>query len=263
MKGNSYIKGMVLVFLGVIVIYASYYAFLWCGFDDPKEPLIGVRSGTFGDAFGVLNALFSAVAFAGVMATLLIQRSDLKDAQVSSERQQEEGHFYNMLKLQQDVVSSFDITSGTDRLASGRDCFKSWDKVYRSTRKAKLGALAEDESRKEAYQVIWGKYRGDLGIYFRSLYNVLKFVSNCKASDKKWLGNVVRSLLSDYELVVLFYNCIGPYGAKFAQYAVEFEIFDNLDVSLLFSTKDLILIDRRTLGQNKEALQIYDSFKVK
>ena len=32
-------------------------------------------SGTFGDNFGALNALFSGLAFAGVIVTILIQRT--------------------------------------------------------------------------------------------------------------------------------------------------------------------------------------------
>lgn len=36
------------------------------------------KSGTFGDTFGALNALFSGLAFAGVIVTILIQKSELK-----------------------------------------------------------------------------------------------------------------------------------------------------------------------------------------
>lgn len=36
------------------------------------------NSGTFGDTFGALNALFSGLALAGVIVTILIQRSELK-----------------------------------------------------------------------------------------------------------------------------------------------------------------------------------------
>lgn len=36
-------------------------------------------SGTFGDTFGALNALFSGLAFTGVIVTILIQRTELKN----------------------------------------------------------------------------------------------------------------------------------------------------------------------------------------
>lgn len=36
------------------------------------------KSGTFGDTFGAINALFSGLAFAGVIVTILIQKSELK-----------------------------------------------------------------------------------------------------------------------------------------------------------------------------------------
>jgi hypothetical protein len=39
--------------------------------EDPQQ------RGLFGDSYGVLNALFSGLAFAGVIATLLLQRQEL------------------------------------------------------------------------------------------------------------------------------------------------------------------------------------------
>jgi len=40
------------------------------------------KSGTFGDTFGALNALFSGLALAGVIVTILIQRTELKNQQI-------------------------------------------------------------------------------------------------------------------------------------------------------------------------------------
>ena len=39
---------------------------------DPKLP------GTFGDMFGAVNALFSGLAFAGIIVAIMMQREDLK-----------------------------------------------------------------------------------------------------------------------------------------------------------------------------------------
>lgn len=81
--------------------------------------------GLFGDSFGAVNALVSALAFAGVIVSLYFQRKDLKlqreelaltrqemsDQTMEFEKQNEtlkiqrfESLFYNMLNLQQQIV---------------------------------------------------------------------------------------------------------------------------------------------------------------
>lgn len=48
------------------------------------------KSGTFGDTFGALNALFSALALAGVIVTILIQRTELKNQRIELSLQRNE-----------------------------------------------------------------------------------------------------------------------------------------------------------------------------
>lgn len=81
--------------------------------------------GEFGDMFGAVNALFSGLAFAGLIITLLLQRQELtlqreeleqtreelKNQRVEFEKENEtlkyqrfENLFYNMLNLQQKIV---------------------------------------------------------------------------------------------------------------------------------------------------------------
>ncbi|WP_108422669.1 hypothetical protein [Flagellimonas amoyensis] len=48
------------------------------------------KSGTFGDTFGALNALFSGLALAGVIVTILIQRTELKNQRIELGLQRDE-----------------------------------------------------------------------------------------------------------------------------------------------------------------------------
>ncbi len=61
----------------IIFLVGSYSAFLiyvsW-----PIENLSIANAGVFGDSFGVLNSLFSGLAFAGVIITILLQRDELR-----------------------------------------------------------------------------------------------------------------------------------------------------------------------------------------
>jgi hypothetical protein len=262
------------VFLVILLVYGLYYWFLYSGFPvaDESATLNGVRSGTFGDAFGALNALFSGMAFAGVVVTLYLQRKDIEDGQHEIARQQseaarqkEESQFYNMLSLQQSVVQGFDLhKTATDGTASdfgsdiirGRDCFKTWTAQLKSSHKRKISMNGATDLQ-WTYEQVWKKHRGDWSIYFRSLYNLFKFVSTSSHADKRWLGNVVRSLISDYELVILFYNCLSPKGEKFKAFANEFAIFDNLDPMLLLDPKHALQLDKEAYGKNEEILVLF------
>lgn len=83
--------------------------------------------GTFGDKFGAVNALFSGLAFAGLIVTLIYQKEELKlqreelketrnelnaqklefqEQNKTMKRQRFENTFFNMLSLQQEIVAN-------------------------------------------------------------------------------------------------------------------------------------------------------------
>lgn len=249
------------IVLGILIVYVVYFSFLYAGLNglNDKEPLVGVRAGTFGDSFGVLNALFSGMAFSGVLITIFLQRQDLVSNQNDMSRQREESQFYNILKLQQDVVGSFDLVKkyGHERqtIAVGRDCFREWYKTFSSRYENLYFEGDEIAKLSNAYESLWDFERGDLGLYFRSLYSVFRFVSDSKYADKVILSSIVRSLLSDYELALLFYSSLGVRGKGFQKYINEFALFDNLDVSLLIDQDHVAFFDEDAFGSNKYALE--------
>lgn len=246
---------------GVALIYGLYYWFLYTGFSvqvDQAGALVGIRSGTFGDAFGVLNALFSGLAFSGVLITLLLQRKDLSEAHDQNALQQAESQFYSMLNLQQQVIQGFDLhvsRGDTPYTIQGRDCFRDWHRKL--IRAFKHTHDSDDRLRVvRAYQIILSAHQGDLGLYFRSLYSVFKFIERDKYIDKAHFSRVVRSLISDFELVFLYYNCLSPRGESFQRFATMYELFDNIDVDLLLDKKHVLYMHVESFGSNEEALKL-------
>ncbi|WP_438301357.1 putative phage abortive infection protein [Pseudomonas sp. NMS19W] len=197
--------------LAILGLYGCYYYFLVQGFSEANQQgLVGVRAGTFGDAFGTLNALFSALACCGVVATLLLQRRDLKQTHEKADRQQFESHFYSRLSLQQNIVDRLDLVNKESKqtVATGRDCLK---QIYKSMSERCLGDTKRTDQKTKIdywYDWVWVNFHSDLGLYFRSLYSLLKFLSESEYQDKAKLGVVIRSLLSDYELAIILYNCM-------------------------------------------------------
>lgn len=135
------------LFIGVVLIFilnASLFFFL-------KND-----SGTFGDQFGAANALFSGLAFAGLIITILLQRRDLRlqrkdlkmqrmELQITNKQlegqkeqleeqnktlkvQRFENTFFQMLTQFQEIVNNLTFTYlDSDRVnrlnAVGRECF--------------------------------------------------------------------------------------------------------------------------------------------
>lgn len=88
-----------------------------------------------------------------------------------------------------------------------------------------------------SYETIYTKNRASLGIYFRVLYNMLRFLSEKKrdlpTSMYDTYCKIVRAKLSDFELVIIFYNCLTEVGTPMKKYVADFQLFDNLPLDEL------------------------------
>lgn len=261
----------ILILALVLLVFATYAGVLLWSIWPIKEISVA-KSGVFGDSFGVLNALFSGLAFGGLLITVLYQREDLgltkeelKLTRDEIKAQHLETTFFHMLRLHQDVVTSIDLQRQTNKgqqETRGRDCFR----VFRTRLK-----LPYEEDKKatpngneravitKAYDSLWEQSQSDLGHYFRGLYNVFRYLSEHDFNDRKQYGNIARAQLSDFELVVLFYNCLSERGKNFIRYAKEFAIFDNLDLSLLLNKEHVRFLDREAFGNNVEALTLHST----
>lgn len=173
--------------------------------------------GTFGDQFGAVNALFSGLAFAGLIYTIILQRNDLKlqrqdlklqrkeleltrkemeEQTAEFEKQNEtlkiqrfENTFFNMLSQFQEVISSLSARykiRGEETDVSGREFFKASFtemRVYVDIPKAnqlyqRFSGMVDVI---EVLQMV-GYSKADvppyLDHYFRLLYRILKFVKD-------------------------------------------------------------------------------------
>lgn len=230
--------------------------------------------GTFGDMFGAVNALFSGLAFAGLIVTLLYQKEELKlqreelketrnelnaqklefqEQNKTMKRQRFENTFFNMLSLQQEIVAnlSYDEVERVmdfsnplknnvkHTIYNGRTIFR---EMYlnltvsipgnHSYMGIKRAIEANDYG---VYSYISSTTRFDH--YFRHLYRIFKYVDSTELiedNERYDYACIVRSQLSDYELVILFYNCLTSNGrAKFKPLIEKYVIFNNLREELL------------------------------
>lgn len=210
----------------------------------------------FGDSFGVITSVFSGLAFAGVIWTVLSQREELDITRNELKTQGFDTSFFQMLRLHNEILGSIDLVkrspNGGSDTSSGRDCFVTFrarlTNKYKRIDKEQSDKNEEDKI-KAAYSDFWEKGNNELGHYFRFLFNLYRFIDESNGVDKKFYSNLVRSQLSDQELFILFYNCLTPQGSKFMKYAIEYELFDNMKRSGLISSSHESLVDKRVFGE--------------
>jgi len=174
--------------------------------------------GTFGDQFGAVNALFSGLAFAGLIYTIILQRHDLKlqrrdlhyqrrdlelnrkeleltrqemeEQTAEFEKQNEtlkiqrfESTFFNMLSQFQEVVNNLKVSKEFYG-GEGRDCF---EKTY--MKNEQIEQSFNDFAHLSMYTIIFrngieGYKKSEVpkyfDHYFRLLYRILKFVNDSK-----------------------------------------------------------------------------------
>lgn len=251
---------IIIAIVGVIAMWGLSWWSINKFIDEPTN------QGTFGDMFGAVNALFSGLAFAGLIATLLYQREELKlqrkelneqklefrEQNKTLKRQRFENTFFNMLSLQQEIVAniSFDeVKTIFDFNAHTRDEQRTSYNGRALFRELYLN-LKVSIDKKHAYQGVKDAIKANnYGVYsyisattrfdhyFRHLYRIFKYVdtSDLIPDDERYeYACIVRSQLSDYELVMLFYNCSTSNGReKFKPLIEKYVIFNNLREELL------------------------------
>lgn len=220
------------LFGAVVIAFAYYYmAVKYC-----LWPLAGMSSsakGEFGDAFGALTSLFSALGFGGVLYTLWLQRR-------SALSQSFETTVFSLLNAHGSIIQDMDIQKLDGAIRrKGRDCFRYYFKRLKKYYEVELLANPtefESEIIKLAFMRMYNGHRHNLGHYFRFIYNIFRYIHESPIDHKEKLRycRIVRSQLSDYELLLLFYNGLNIYGEeKFKPLIEQYAIFNNLPLDLL------------------------------
>ncbi|MBL4786840.1 MAG: putative phage abortive infection protein [Cohaesibacteraceae bacterium] len=246
-----------------VIKWVGFLAFiLWCVNLGFGLTLTNADRGPFGDMFGAVNALFTGLAFVGVIYAIFLQRSEIALAkqeiaytkQILDEQagqlalqnretrnQAFESTFFHLLKLFTDLIAQIDLPASTTpklRATKGKDCFTSFIALFRHQYRRR-GKKPVDHQ--QVYARFYNAHKSDLGFYFRTLYKIMKFIDAADIENKKFYTNMVRAQLSDAEAAVLFHNCLSPQGVdKFKPLVEKYGFLKNvanediIDLSLKF-----------------------------
>ena len=203
--------------------------------------------GQWGDSFGALNAMFSALAFVAVLFTLKQQGEELRrqqrqilKAEQNQHRQRFEDNFFQLLAVirenRQDVRFKFSkrylaaTPTATDTTKRGHFAFRA---AYREMEYwvQQQGATEEDLSC-EAFASLYAKkvhvrYESTLGAYFRLVYETLDRVDrdpHLSEDEKDEFGNLVRGQMTSFEAAVAGCNALNDFAKDFKRVVIRFRL---------------------------------------
>jgi hypothetical protein len=254
---------IIIAFISVIVVWLLFWGGIDIFISDCTD------RGTFGDKFGAVNALFSGLAFAGLIATLFYQKEELKlqreelqqtreelkgqreefeEQNKTLKRQRFENTFFNMLSLQQEITNNLFYQyekeiDGHINLCTykGREIFKEIYEFAQFTYEGLIYPkntglkLILEKNGYTAYTKVFDTNRFDH--YFRHLYRIFKYIdtTNLINDEERYeYACIIRSQLSDYELIMLFFNGLSDNGKeKFKPLIEKYAILKNMRSDLL------------------------------
>lgn len=225
--------------IGVIVIWALTFFVLFM----PED-----KQGIFGDMFGAVNALFSGLAFAGLIITLIMQRRELAlqrdeleqtrnefvEQNKTMNRQRFENTFFNLMSLHQHITDNieYECPDGADYFAAkGREVFKKFyleKDNFDGSRGIKGYLEAKTVDRLFSYS--------DFEVfnhYFHFFDGILSYVdcSDLIENEERYQYTVMlRNTLSDNERCLMFYYyaaCGGWHKTIAEEYALFYDVLPN------------------------------------
>ena len=259
-ENKNYKKIAIIVCISTLVLWAlSFFLLFW----DTN------CRGTFGDMFGAVNALFSGLAFSGLIVTLIMQHEELglqrkelaqTNEELAAQREEFEAQtktmkiqrfentLFNMLSLQHDIVNSLYYLpkDGADHTPESKVRYV-FD-VFYNTKITRfqyghegnvygIKGLIRVENTPDAYRHV--KEISIFDNYFRHLYRIFKYIETSPLIDETERYDyacIVRAQLSDYELLMLFYNALNVNdngSLKFKQLIEKYAVFNNIREDML------------------------------
>ena len=258
-------------------VLLSVAAALWGGwwlFTASKFKGSWPDAGPFGDAFGGVNALFSAFAFAGIIYTILLQRKELRyqrwelaatREEIAGQReqmisqnatlvqQQFDSMFFQMLRLHHDIVNGMVYQrSGGGRPIQGRQVFGDVRSLVRNALPVHLARKPIDTALADMWDHVYQEFQAYLGHYFRNYYHLIKLVHEAdQPLDKRRYTALARAQLSTDEHVALFYNAIGRIGRRrFKALIEEYHLLENLHLDAITEPAVLARFRRSAYGDD-------------
>ena len=212
----------------------------------------GANRGTFGDMFGAVNALFTGLAFAGILMTIMLQmkelrlqRLELRDTRVELKGQKEQltsqastlkrqaadANFFRMLEMFRHMAQNIRHPGGVPRADEDRvrnthqNVFSlNGDEINRIVGVEYWRLLAKvcrydmndgDIQRIEKrWDDIYRRWDTSLATYFATLTELLMLIAEADEKQGRLWAKILRAQLGLQEMLPIFFYGLSPMGRE-------------------------------------------------
>jgi len=237
MKKNRWIFRLILIgAFGVLLICAILGVYLFRFHDalSSDHELFAA----FGDYVGgTAGPVLSFLALIAILITIHVQLEELHESREQLRKSAEaleaqraamqdqlfDSAYFEQLRLLNDIINAMRLFARQSNERAGRACF-----VYFEQKLHEQYQQARGKGYASAYLIVYRAYEAHLGHYFRTLYNIVRFVDE-KGPDKRlFYVRLLRAQLSDSELAIIFYNGLSEDGKNFKPLIEKYALLDNL-----------------------------------
>lgn len=200
------------VILGVLLVFGGYGAFILYKIWPVSEYSIAT-AGTFGDSFGVVTSLFSGLAFAGIILTILLQRRELTESREIFRIQRFEGSFYRLLELYRRNLEDVRVVDHEDKVYEGIGALSFYSKKFSESMKRHVSYLEVDHGRAVYEYHLFVEIQRNIvrqSRYLGTLQNILELIERDLPSDEERVPywDIVASQITFSEAKYIFYCCL-------------------------------------------------------
>jgi len=238
---------LIVTILMLLLIFFTYYSWEVRLDSLSKEEL--KKAADFGASYSGLATLFTGLALVLLFYTIAVQKEEMKLTRDVMNYQTVESSLFQLFGVLNNVIEEIKLvdTNASEEF-KGRRVFKSYYYQLRSSfrRDVLNGSRAEIDNISISTSNIWSTFYNEervwLPHYFRILYRIIRFIDSAKLDTNKQqdenkkheFANLLRAQLSDYELVILFYNVHSKQGEGFKALCYRYDLLKHLPTQLLF-----------------------------
>jgi Putative phage abortive infection protein len=248
-----------MIAMAAIAAWATYPAWATSLFAEKSVEALG-KLGTFGDAFGALNTLFSGLAFSGIALSLVLQFRQINEAFRENKRlrdlsheQQFEGTFFNLLLLHNSTVNSLELQTQTNVVVRGKLIFEFLCRHLDGDRYPSLLSSSDEAklSNSQKYLLLLSEHAGVLMHHISTLRQIARFISVSAPTPDHNYGAFLRSQISPYEAVLLLLHCAAhPEDTHLLRYVEDFALLENIKDAGTLENEDIRAVSAHAYGAN-------------
>ncbi len=156
----------------------------------------------------------------------VLQNKELKEQTSIAKLQQFDSSFFSYLSVLSELKSSY------SQSVLSKDYFAD---VYEELKKIELDSLSLTETLntiEHKYFEVFNNRKDELSIYFKTIYRIMVLIdsSNIDEFKKHQYFKLLRSQLSDYELLILHYNYQTHLGLNVRTLVIKYNLFKHLRI---------------------------------